>query len=152
MLNFIQNWNLCHKSGYKVSFYFFFFFQLKLSGVEIWSSAAKNIFSAVTAKKRCFSPSKRGFVSAHIDGSIISYSFDTKTQSKILTHQCSPYVLLFMTNGILASGSDKRIIWYSTNGALLQQFDCSSDDTEKDFYTAVSDPSGQHAIIGSFNR
>lgn len=57
-----------------------------------------------------------------------------------------------MCSGIIVAGSDRRIAWYSNTGTVLQQFDYCSDDSEKDFYTGVSDPYGQNAIIASYDR
>lgn len=35
---------------------------------------------------------------------------------------------------------------------MLQQFDYSKDSTEKEFTVAACNPSGQIAVIGSYNR
>lgn len=40
----------------------------------------------------------------------------------------------------------------SSLGKVIQQFDYSRDDTEKEFMCAVSSPSGQSFVLGSFNR
>ena len=37
-------------------------------------------------------------------------------------------------------------------GRVLQNFDYSRDDDEKEFTTAVCSPSGQSVVIGSFDR
>jgi intraflagellar transport protein 172 len=35
---------------------------------------------------------------------------------------------------------------------MLQQFDYSKESTEKEFTVAACNPSGQIAVVGSFNR
>ena len=39
-----------------------------------------------------------------------------------------------------------------TTGKLIQQFDYSKEDGEKEFMCAVASPSGQSVVIGSFDR
>ncbi len=53
---------------------------------------------------------------------------------------------------MVAAGCDKRIISYNRDGRIMQQFDYSRDDQEKEFTTAVVSPSGQAVVIGSFDR
>jgi intraflagellar transport protein 172 len=60
--------------------------------------------------------------------------------------------LLLSTFGILAAGTDRRVVSYTENGRILQQFDYSRDHEEKAFTSAVLDPSGYNAIFGSFDR
>lgn len=38
------------------------------------------------------------------------------------------------------------------SGRVVQNFDYSRDDDEKEFTTAVASPSGQSVVIGSFDR
>lgn len=49
-------------------------------------------------------------------------------------------------------GSNRKIISYTEQGRILQEFDYSQDEHEKDFATAISDPIGHNVIFGSFNR
>ena len=37
-------------------------------------------------------------------------------------------------------------------GRILQNFDYSRDDDEKEFTVAICSPSGQSVVVGSFNR
>lgn len=37
-------------------------------------------------------------------------------------------------------------------GKIVQQFDYSKDDTEKEFTCATASPSGQSCVLGSFDR
>ena len=52
----------------------------------------------------------------------------------------------------MAAGCDKRIVAYGKEGKVLQNFDYSRDDDEKEFTVAVCSPSGQSVVIGSFDR
>uniref|UniRef100_A0A915BZY3 Intraflagellar transport protein osm-1 n=1 Tax=Parascaris univalens TaxID=6257 RepID=A0A915BZY3_PARUN len=97
-------------------------------------------------------PTGRSFVSGHSDGSVILFSFESRSQSKIFTHQCPPYALAFTSNGILAAGCDQRVVSYTESGRVLQQFDYSSEQKEKEFTVAIRDPSGQNVVVGSFDR
>lgn len=102
------------------------------------------------------SPSGKGILSGHADGSIIRYFFDDEgsgdAQGKICTHPSPPYALAFSQNAIVAAGCDKRIIAYGRDGRSFQQFDYSREDDEHEFTVAVCSPSGQSVIIGSFDK
>ncbi|CAD5229200.1 unnamed protein product [Bursaphelenchus okinawaensis] len=97
-------------------------------------------------------PNKKSFVSGHQDGSIILYSFESKVQTKIVVHTTAPYCLLRSNFGILAAGSDRRIVSYTDQGRIQQQYDYNKHNEEKEFTTAVLDPSGLNAAFGSFNK
>lgn len=49
-------------------------------------------------------------------------------------------------------GCDKRVVVYTKDGRVLQQFDYSKDPTEKEFTVAACNPSGQIVVVGSYNR
>ncbi len=59
---------------------------------------------------------------------------------------------MWTPTAVVAAGCDKRIISYNRDGRIMQQFDYSRDDQEKEFTTAVVSPSGQAVVIGSFDR
>lgn len=44
------------------------------------------------------------------------------------------------------------VCFYDKEGALLQRFDYSRDETEKEFTVAAFNPSGETVVVGSFNR
>ncbi|CAL8090514.1 unnamed protein product [Calicophoron daubneyi] len=98
----------------------------------------------------------KGFVSGHADGKIVRYFFDDEgsgdSQGKLTVHPTAPYALAWAGPTILAGGCDRRIYVYGRDGRILQQFDYSRSDTEKEFSVATSSPSGQAAAFGSFNR
>ncbi|CAH8560325.1 unnamed protein product [Schistosoma turkestanicum] len=100
----------------------------------------------------------KGFVSGHADGKIIRYLFDGDddgsgdTQGKLATHPTAPYALAWAGSTILAAGSDRRIHVYNRRGKLIQQFDYSKDDSEKEFTVASCNPGGNVVAFGGFNR
>jgi intraflagellar transport protein 172 len=73
------------------------------------------------------------------------------TKNKIATHTCIPYCLSW-GESIVAAGNDYRIIFYDIKGEVLQRFDYSHDDKEKEYTACEFSPSGQSVIVGSFNR
>ncbi|KAI6232370.1 Intraflagellar transport protein osm-1 [Aphelenchoides besseyi] len=97
-------------------------------------------------------PNRKSFVSGHIDGAIILYSFESRVQTLIVKHSTAPYCLLLTNFGIVAAGADRRIVSYTEQGRTLQQFDYNRDAEEKEFTVAVLDPSGFNVVIGSFDR
>lgn len=52
----------------------------------------------------------------------------------------------------MAAGCDRRALVYSTSGKVVQQFDYSKDDDEKEFTCVSCSPSGQLFVLGSFDR
>uniref|UniRef100_A0A915PPW5 Intraflagellar transport protein 172 n=1 Tax=Setaria digitata TaxID=48799 RepID=A0A915PPW5_9BILA len=98
-------------------------------------------------------PNGGSFISGHSDGSIILYSMDQRTQTKILTHTCAPYALAYTGNSIIMGGCDQRVVSYAESGQVLQQFDYhNGSDHEKEFTVAARDSFGQSVIFGSFDR
>lgn len=73
-------------------------------------------------------------------------------QGKLLTHSCPPYALAWGSDSIIVAGCDKKIVAYGKEGRVLQTFDYSRDRTEKEFTVAVSSPSGQSVVLGSYDR
>lgn len=52
----------------------------------------------------------------------------------------------------MVGGCDKKVVAYSREGHILQTFDYSRDQTEKEFTVAVASPSGESVVFGSFDR
>ncbi|CAI4221536.1 unnamed protein product [Auanema sp. JU1783] len=96
-------------------------------------------------------PRKTAFLSGHADGSILIFNFASKNQSKICTLQISPFCLAFTSHGFLVAGSDRRILSYTENGIVQQQFDYS-DQAEKEFSALITDPTGQNVAVASYDR
>lgn len=73
-------------------------------------------------------------------------------QGKLLTHPCPPYALAWGANSIMVGGCDKKVVAYGREGHILQNFDYSRDQSEREFTVAVTSPSGQSVVFGSFDR
>lgn len=67
-------------------------------------------------------------------------------------HPCPPYALAWGANSIMVGGCDKKVVAYGREGHLLQTFDYSRDRTEREFTVAVTSPSGQSVVFGSYDR
>ncbi|CAL4073000.1 unnamed protein product, partial [Meganyctiphanes norvegica] len=97
-----------------------------------------------------------GFLCGHADGSIVRFYVSddpyAEPQGKIISHPVPPYALAWTANNIIVAGCDKRIVMYTKTGKIGQQFDYSRDETEREFTTAVSSPSGQALVVGSYDR
>jgi len=102
------------------------------------------------------SPSGKGIISGHADGTIIRYFFEDEgsglARGPLCRHPCPPYALAWGSSTIMAAGCDKRVLVYSTSGKVVQQFDYSREDDEKEFMCAACGPSGQSFVLGSFDR
>ncbi|EFP04115.1 CRE-OSM-1 protein [Caenorhabditis remanei] len=96
-------------------------------------------------------PKKTSFVSAHQDGSIILYNFSSRTQSKICTLQVPPYNLVFTNHGLVVATADRRVLSYTENGVVQQQFDYN-DQVEKEFSSISCDPTAQNVVVASYDR
>ena len=100
-------------------------------------------------------PAGTGLISGHADGSVNRFFFDDgvsgASQGTLARHSCPPYALAWGQEGVLAAGHDKRVVFYDDNGRIMQQFDYSRDD-EREFTCAVSSPSGQSMVLGSYDR
>jgi intraflagellar transport protein 172 len=70
----------------------------------------------------------------------------------IVMHSTAPVCLLLTNFGVLAAGADRRIVSYTEQGRILQQFDFNRDNEEKEFTMAILDPSSFNAVFGSFDR
>lgn len=75
-----------------------------------------------------------------------------ETQGLVCRHTSPPYALAWTQFGIIVGGCDKRVVIYTREGRILQQFDYSKDPTEKEFTAAACNPNSQVAVVGSFNR
>lgn len=73
-------------------------------------------------------------------------------QGKVFVHSVPPYALAWTANHIAVAGCDKKLVFYSHDGTMFQQFDYFSDPTEKEFTTMCCSPSGQSICVGSYDR
>ncbi|XP_071746269.1 intraflagellar transport protein 172 homolog [Lepeophtheirus salmonis] len=97
-----------------------------------------------------------GFLSGHLDGSIVRFyvaeDSNAYPQGKVMIHGNPPYALSWTHNHIVVAGCDKKVVFYSQEGNMFQQFDYFRDKNEKEFTVSISSPAGQAVCIGSFNR
>ncbi|KAM9339048.1 intraflagellar transport protein 172 homolog [Symphorus nematophorus] len=100
--------------------------------------------------------SGKGILSGHADGTVVRYFFDDEgsgeSQGKLLMHPCPPYALAWGANSIMVGGCDKKVVAYSREGHVLQTFDYTRDQTEREFTVAATSPSGQSVVFGSYDR
>lgn len=96
-----------------------------------------------------------GFVSGHADGTIYRFYFDNgggaAPQGILCRHRSPPYALAWGQN-VLASGPDKWLCVYDDQGRVMQNFDYSETDGEREASVALCSPSGQSAVFGGYNR
>ena len=60
--------------------------------------------------------------------------------------------MAWTSNHIAVAGCDKKIVFYTPEGSMFQQFDYFSDPTEKEFTVMCCSPSGQALCVGSYDR
>ena len=94
-------------------------------------------------------------ISGHIDQRIYRFYFDEASRGvahwELCRHSCVPYALSW-GEAVCAAGPDQTIAFYDKEGMVLQRFDYSRDETEKEFTCAAFNPSGETVVVGSFNR
>ncbi|KAJ3290304.1 hypothetical protein HK104_006864 [Borealophlyctis nickersoniae] len=94
-------------------------------------------------------------ITGHMDGSINRFFFDDgisgASQGKFTVHRCPPFALAW-GESVIAAGNDRVVVFYDGEGRVIQEFDYGRDDDEQDFTVAEFSPSGQSAVVGSFNR
>mmetsp|Transcript_15284 Transcript_15284/g.25210 ORF Transcript_15284/g.25210 Transcript_15284/m.25210 type:complete len:1767 (+) Transcript_15284:218-5518(+) len=103
----------------------------------------------------CNGPDGNSILSGHVDGSIYRFIFEDgqsgPSQAKLVLHQSIPYALAW-GESVIAAGNDCKVTIYDRDGLLLQTFDYSHDEAQKEFTAATCNPSGECAVVGSFNR
>lgn len=93
-------------------------------------------------------PRGTGFISGHVDGSVIRFHVITDkdsgdSQGKVLIHSVPPSALVWLQGHILAAGCDKRVVFYNSQGKIVKTFDYSRENDEYEFTVAAASPSGQ---------
>ncbi|CAF1635554.1 unnamed protein product [Rotaria magnacalcarata] len=100
--------------------------------------------------------SRKAILSGHGDGSICRYIIeDEGTGDKsglVVRHSCPPCALVWSAYGILVGGCDRRVVVYSKDGKILQQFDYSREINEREFSTGICNPTGQECVFGSYDH
>lgn len=92
------------------------------------------------------------FVSAHIDGSIYIYSFESPDRGArmIARHPCPPFALCWASS-IAVGGNNGQIVFYDEFGGEEQVFDVSDGVAGSELTVGVSNPTGDGVVFGSFN-
>lgn len=70
----------------------------------------------------------------------------------MVVHGVAPTALVWAGHLILATGADRNLITYSTEGRPVQQLDYSRASGEHEITAAVSSSCGQMVALGSFDK
>eukprot|EP00003_Mantamonas_plastica_P015802 TRINITY_DN2657_c1_g2_i19.p1 TRINITY_DN2657_c1_g2~~TRINITY_DN2657_c1_g2_i19.p1 ORF type:complete len:1260 (+),score=465.50 TRINITY_DN2657_c1_g2_i19:139-3918(+) len=102
-------------------------------------------------------PDGHSFLSAHLDGTMYRFSFEEGLSSGMkpppfAQHSCPPFAIGWGEH-IMCAGNDKLVSFYDgRDGSLIQRFDYTNDDNEKEFCSCAVAPNGQSMVIGSFDH
>lgn len=100
------------------------------------------------------SPDGRSILTGHTNGSVYCFQFDEnglKGQSNLFNHSCIPTALAW-GEAIIVGGSDLTVSFYDQAGRQCQIFDYSADPEQREFTSAAFNPSGNVAVVGSYDR
>lgn len=100
----------------------------------------------------CSNPAGNAVVSAHLDGSIYTFWFDSieRGAQVICRHSCIPFALAWASS-IVVAGNDGQVTFYDEDGGEEHTFDHSNDPDCHEFMTAVSNPTGDAVVLGNYN-
>lgn len=100
----------------------------------------------------CCNTAGNAIVSAHLDGSIYTFSFDSHERGKqrIIQHSSIPFAVAW-GGSIVVAGNDGRVTFYDEDGGEERTFDHSEDQDCREFTSAVVNPTGDAAVLGNFN-
>jgi len=106
--------------------------------------------SYVTAM--CCNPAGDAVVSAHLDGSIYTFWFESAERGAhiIARHPCVPFALTW-GQSIVVAGNDSQITFYDEDGGEENTFDHSDRPECREFTCAVNNPTGDTVVLGNFN-
>lgn len=106
--------------------------------------------SYVTAM--CCNPAGNTIVSAHLDGSIYTFAFDSieRGANCIARHSCVPFALTW-GGSIVVAGNDGQVKFYDEDGGEEHSFDHSKDPTCREFTYACTNPTGDAVVLGNYN-
>jgi len=107
--------------------------------------------SYVTAM--CCNPRGSAVVSAHLDGSIYTYWFESGERGAhvIARHSTAPFALAW-GGSIVVAGNDRQITFYDEDGGEEGTFDHSNDSNCREFTAAAANPTGDAVVLGNFDR
>ncbi|BBM98035.1 intraflagellar transport protein 172 [Marchantia polymorpha subsp. ruderalis] len=100
------------------------------------------------------SPDGSTCLAGHLDGSIYRLTTENGATSisavKFANFGDIPTVLAW-GKSVVAAGPDCKVIFYSTNGDILQKFDYSNDQNTHEFVLARFNPGGDTVVFGSYD-
>ena len=97
-------------------------------------------------------PQGNAVVSAHLDGSIYTFWFDSAERGAhmIARHPCVPFSLAW-GQSIIVAGNDSQIVFYDEDGGEEHTFDHTDKPDCREFTAAVTNPTGDTVVLGNFN-
>lgn len=100
----------------------------------------------------CCNPTGNAVVSAHLDGSIYTFWFDSIERGAhiIARHQSVPFALAW-GGSIVVAGNDCQITFYDEDGGEEHTFDHSQNPECREFTSACTNPTGDAVALGNFN-
>ena len=94
-------------------------------------------------------------ISGHLDQSLHRFFFDDNvsgaTQGKFADHPVPPTCLVWGEH-VAVAGVDRTVTFYDQNGRVVQSFDYSREENQKEFTTGECSPSGQSLVFGSYDK
>eukprot|EP00055_Hartaetosiga_balthica_P012104 m.57788 g.57788 ORF g.57788 m.57788 type:complete len:1739 (-) comp7836_c0_seq1:151-5367(-) len=98
------------------------------------------------------SPDGMKIASSHMNGKLFCFHVGVDDSPRSIVTHPVPAFCLGWGESIVASGADKKIIFYSAEGRVEQSIDYSNEDGDSEFTSCTVSPSGQSIVLGSFNR
>lgn len=97
-------------------------------------------------------PRGNAVVSAHLDGSIYTYWFESSERGAhvIARHSSVPFSLAW-GGSIVVAGNDRQITFYDEDGGEEGTFDHSNDPNCREFTAAASNPTGDAVVLGNYD-
>eukprot|EP00056_Hartaetosiga_gracilis_P018831 m.12051 g.12051 ORF g.12051 m.12051 type:complete len:1743 (+) comp7113_c0_seq1:45-5273(+) len=98
------------------------------------------------------SPDGLKIVSSHMNGKLFTFHVGVDDSPRALVTHSVPAFCLGWGESIIASGADKKIVFYSEDGRVEQVVDYSQEKDESEFTSCAISPSGQSVVLASYNR
>ena len=91
-------------------------------------------------------------ISGHKDTTILLYNIETSIPKILFKHSCPPLCLTWgIDSNILIAGNDYKVVIYTNNGKIIQNFDYSNDDDDniKEFGCCSINQTGDVITLGN---
>jgi len=100
----------------------------------------------------CCHPTGNAIVSAHLDGTIYTYWFDSGDHGsrRIANVSCVPFALAW-GGSIVVAGNDGQVMFFDEDGGEEMTFDYTKDPDCREFTVACSNPTGDAIVLGNYN-